>query len=123
MIRGSVSPEGIPTIALSVAGGDWAAVVDTGFNGDLELPDVLWESLNPRYVGQAVSSLAGGQVVEEAVFLADFPFDGRMTRVEATFVSGNRILVGTRLLRSYRLKIDFASAIVELERVGERRGS
>lgn len=118
MIRGTVSPEGVPTVRLPVAGNDWIAVVDTGFNGDLELPDALREPLDAWYVGQVISSLAGGQVIEEEVFLAEFPFDGRTVHVEATFVSGSQILVGTRLLQEYRLEIDFASKIVEMERVG-----
>ena len=36
MIVGTVSADGVPTITLSVAGQDWPAVIDTGFNGDLE---------------------------------------------------------------------------------------
>lgn len=117
VIRGTVSPDGTPTIRLSVAGKDWVAIVDTGFNGDLELPDALRTPLEPRYVGQVTSALAGGQVVEEEVFLMDFPFNGRSVQVEATFVSGNHILVGTRLLRGHRLEVNFASKVVELERV------
>jgi len=36
---------------------------------------------------------------------------------ETTFVSGHDILIGTRLLREYRLQINFVSQTVELERV------
>lgn len=38
MITGRVSNEGVPIIQLAVAGKTWSAVIDTGFNGDLELP-------------------------------------------------------------------------------------
>ena len=41
MIQGVVSPTGVPTILLSIADEEWAATIDTGFNGDLELPEVL----------------------------------------------------------------------------------
>ena len=41
------------------------ATIDTGFNGDLELPESLRKSLNAHYVGQATSALAGGQTIEE----------------------------------------------------------
>ncbi|MDE0398954.1 MAG: hypothetical protein OXL96_14250 [Candidatus Poribacteria bacterium] len=41
MIQGTVSDTGVPTIILSIAGQEWAATIDTGFNGDLELPETL----------------------------------------------------------------------------------
>jgi len=107
----------VPTITLSIASQDWIATIDTGFNGDLELPEALRNSLNARYVGQVTSALAGGQMIEEDVYLIDFPFDGKVIQADATFVADHQILIGTRLLREYRLQIDFVSQTVELERV------
>lgn len=107
----------MPTITLSIASQDWIATIDTGFNGDLELPEALRNSLNARYVGQVTSALAGGQMIEEDVYLIDFPFDGKVIQADATFVADHQILIGTRLLREYRLQIDFVSQTVELERV------
>ena len=78
MIRGTVSVEGLPTITLSIASQVWKATIDTGFNGDLELPEPLRNSLNARYVGQMTSALAGGKMLEEAVYLVDFPFDDKV---------------------------------------------
>ena len=109
MILGVVSLQGLPTIILPIAGKDWHATIDTGFNGDLELPDVLREALNSQFVGRAKAALAGGQTVEEDLYLVDFPFDGRIVQAEATFVSGDSILIGTHLLREYSLHVDFVS--------------
>ena len=117
LIRGTVSVEGLPTITLSIASQVWKATVDTGFNGDLELPEPLRNSLNARYVGQMTSALAGGKMLEEAVYLVDFPFDDKVIEAEATFVPSSEMLIGTHLLREYRLLINFASRTVELERV------
>jgi predicted aspartyl protease len=117
VIRGSVSTEGVPIITLLLTGQDWTAIIDTGFNGDLELPDGLRDSLNARYVGQVISALAGGQIIEEDVYLVAFPFDDRTVQAEATFVPGSQILIGTHLLREYRLQINFVSKTVQLERV------
>ncbi len=47
----------------------------------------------------------------------DFPFDGQTLEAEATFAPGAEILVGTHLLRQYRLEINFVSQTVLLERV------
>ncbi len=59
-----------------------------------------------QFVGRVVSLLAVNQRIEVDVFRVDFPFDDRMVRAQATFVSGDEILIGTRLLRDYRLRID-----------------
>lgn len=117
MIRGFVSADGVPTITLSIVGRDWTAIIDTGFNGDVELPEGLRDSLNAWYVGRVTSALAGGQTIEENVYLVDFPFDNQMIQVEATFVPGSQILMGTRLLQEYRLQINFVSKHIQLERV------
>ena len=116
MILGVVSLQGLPTITLPISGRDWPATIDTGFNGDLELPDALRDPLNAKFVGRATAALAGGQSVEEDLYLVDFPFDGRIVQAETTFVPGNRILIGTRLLREYSLQINFVSGTVQLER-------
>lgn len=117
MIRGSVSIDGVPTIKLSVAGREWIATVDTGFNGDLELPKALQDDLNARYVGRMTSSLAGGQTIEEDVYLVDFPFEGHTIQAVTTFVAESQLLIGTHLLNQYRLQIDFVRRTLELERV------
>ena len=117
MIQGQVDAEGLPALLLPVAGQDWKAIVDTGFNGDLELPESLRTSVNPSLIGQASSELAGGQTVVEDLYLVHFPFDGQTVRVEATFSTSNEILLGTHLLRSHRLEVHFPNGTVLLERV------
>ena len=117
MIRGTVSTDGVPMIILPIASQNWRVTIDTGFNGDLELPESLRNSLNARYVGQVTPALAGGQSIEESVYLVDFPFDGRVMQAEVTFVANHEILIGTHLLREHRLLVNFVSQTVELERV------
>lgn len=89
---------------------------DTGFNGKLELPERLRSRVNPEFAGRAVSLLAANQRIEEDVFLVDFPFDGRLVRVQATFADSGEILIGTGMLRDYRLQIDFPAGRLILER-------
>jgi predicted aspartyl protease len=114
VIRGEVDEEGIPFVTLSMAGRDWRAIIDTGFNGFLELPYSLGSYVNPKYFGRGLSLLAGGQQVEEDQYLVDFPFDGDVIRGVATFVTGDELLIGTRLMRDHRLVINFSAGIVEL---------
>lgn len=118
MIQGVVSPQGVPTIRLPIANQEWPATIDTGFNGDLELPEALRASVNiVDRIGLTEFALAGGQTIEEDVHLVEFPFDGELIRARATFVADSQTLLGTNLLRDYRLQINFVTRTVELERV------
>ena len=117
MLTGMVTDDGVPQLLLTVAGQQWPAIIDTGFNGELELPDHLRSAVNAQFIGRIHVALGGGQHIEEDVYLADFPFDGETLLAEATFVPGQEILLGTHLLRRYRLTIDFPAQAVQLERV------
>lgn len=116
MIEGIITEDGVPAIEVRVSSQHWQAIIDTGFNGELELPERLRSQVNAQFVGRATSLLAANQRIEENVFLVDFPFDGRMVRVQATFVNGDEILLGTRMLRDYRLVIDFPARTVAIEK-------
>ena len=119
MIRGRVSEEGVPFVQLRLEGRDWTAVIDTGFNGYLELPEKLRTAVNAHFLERIQSLLAGGHLVEEDAYLVQFPFDSETIDPEATFSPGDEILIGTRLIRNYRLAIDFVRKDVLLERVGD----
>jgi len=116
VLTGTVTDDGVPQILLTIAGQPWPAIIDTGFNGELELTDHLRRAVNARFIGRIPVALGGGQRIEEDVYLVDFPFDGETLLAEATFVPGQEILLGTHLLRLYRLEIDFPARTVRLER-------
>ena len=115
MIDGIITEDGVPAIEVEVGGQRWQAIIDTGFNGDLELPEQLRLHVSPQFVGRAISLLAANQSIEEDIFLVDFPFDCRTIRVQATFVVGDEILIGTHMLSAYRLRIDFPTGGVVIE--------
>jgi predicted aspartyl protease len=108
----------VPEIEIEVEVGSrrWRAIVDTGFNGDLELPERLRFDLNAQFVGRATSLLAANQQIEEDLYLVDFPFDGRVVRAQATFVDGDELLIGTGVLQDYRLQVDFPAKTVFIEK-------
>lgn len=116
MIEGIITLDGVPAIEAEVGGQSWQAIIDTGFNGELELPERLRSHVSSQFVGRVSSLLAANQRIEENVYLVDFPFDGRTVRVQATFAAGDEILIGTRILRDYRLLIDFPGQTVVLEK-------
>ena len=116
MIVGSITEDGEPLISLTVAGRDCEAVVDTGFNGDLELPVELFSVLPHEYLGRTISTLAGAQQIEEDSYEIDFPFDGKIMRTAVTFAPGRQILIGTHLMRQHRLEINFPARTLKLWR-------
>lgn len=123
MIEGIVTDDGVPAIETEVGGERCQAIIDTGFNGELELPERLRSFVNPQFVGRATSLLAANQRIEEDVFLVDFPFDDRVIRSQATFAPGDTILIGTGMLRDYRLHIDFPARIVVIEKIESEKAA
>ena len=117
MITGSVSEDGVPLLAISVADHEWRATIDTGFNGDLELPEPLRPFVNPRFVGRTRFLLGAGQTAVEDTFLVNFTLDGETVLAEATFTLANEILIGTGMLRRHQLEIHFPNRTVFLRRV------
>jgi predicted aspartyl protease len=117
MIQGHVNSQGVPTIDVQIQGTSWIAAIDTGFNGDLEMPEVLFQVIPSIFIGSVGIQLGGGQYVEEDTYLIDFPFDGAIVPAEATFAATDEILIGTKLLRDYRLEIDFVARTVLLEKL------
>ena len=103
-------------ISLEVAGREWPAIIDTGFNGDLELPEELYDELDARPIGRVTSAVAGGHVIEEDIYVVAIAFDGHLLETTATFSSIDHILIGTTFLSDYSLQISFPRRIVELER-------
>ena len=85
MIDGVVSGDGAPLVSLTLAGRQCRSVVDTGFNGSLELPEVFRELLPVVPMGTVRSELAAGIVVEEESFMVRISFDGEMVLAQVTF--------------------------------------
>jgi hypothetical protein len=50
LIQGIVTEDGVPGIEVDVGTHRWRAIVDTGFNGELELPERLRPQVNARFV-------------------------------------------------------------------------
>ena len=116
MIGGIVTEDGVPLIVLRLADEDWATVVDTGFNGALELPAGLSSRLSLTPAGVITSELASGVTVEEEAFRTYIEFDGERIEVDVTFADAEHALLGTWLLAKHLLEIDFPKATVRLTR-------
>jgi predicted aspartyl protease len=117
MIDGLVNDDGEPVIMLAVGGRDWPAVIDTGFNGGLQLPEDCRGTIPIADAGRESWVLANNQRVDEDSYFVQLPFDGEVVNALVSFVVDSAILIGTDFLRDHRLIIDFVARTVRLERV------
>ena len=116
-MTGEVDSRGTPILRLTVAGREWVAVIDTGFDGELELPDDLAQHFQRSPTGPARTTLAAGTIIEEELYMIDFPFDGAVVQAETAFAPVAEILIGTGLILEYRLDVNFVERTVLLEKV------
>ncbi len=91
-----------------------SAVIDTGFNGDLMIPDSLIVQCEWQWVGNEVYENASGDIVRENAFLGQIIWMGQPKRVYAMGSGVSDILIGTRLLKQNRLFIDFPARSVRI---------
>jgi clan AA aspartic protease len=116
MLVGHLNARRNPFVPLGVAGQTIKAMVDTGFDGGVQLPDFYRVLLNPRQVRTDPYMYPDGTktnlpVYEVRVTLGTEEFD-----TEAIFGPPDEVLIGVELLKHLRLTIDFPAGTVELTR-------
>ena len=110
MIEGMVNTRYEAVVALPLQGPqgeahDVEAVIDTGFNGFLTLPDSLVTDLELPFITTGRARLANGEEVEFSVHEVTVLWDGQARYVEAA-VTGSTPLIGMRLLDRHNLNIE-----------------
>lgn len=81
-------------------------VVDTGFSGELLLPQAAIEVLGLPHQMDVMSTLSDGVSRRVAVYKATILWDGELLEV-GVLATGNRPLLGTALLANHRVEIEF----------------
>jgi len=112
MLRGRVDSRGEPIVRISLISSknrseSHPAVIDTGFNGTLSVPEFLIQRLGWHWIGYESYELATGDVVREKVFMGQILWIRKMQEVAAVASHAADILIGTRLLNKNRLIVDF----------------
>jgi predicted aspartyl protease len=97
------------------------AVIDTGFNGHLSLPEKLAHRYGWRWAGYESYEIATGDIVQENVFLGKIQWFGTVQDIYAVASHAQDILIGTRLLEPHQLLIDFHKRIVRVSPVRMRK--
>lgn len=114
MIRGRVNAELEPTVHITLLGPagealDLTAIIDTGFNGDLTLPQHIAHRLGLLPLAPRSITLGDTSQRVARFYSARAIWDGREVAVKALCVDGDP-LVGTRLLGGCRLSAHFVPA-------------
>ncbi|MBC8137624.1 MAG: hypothetical protein H8F28_17210 [Fibrella sp.] len=92
-------------------------VLDTGFNGDLALPQRVIQRLSATMQPAQLHRMANGDVFTAPTYLLDVSWLGRTRTVEVIALEGNPLL-GTGLLLGTQITIDaVAGGEVIIERM------
>jgi clan AA aspartic protease len=94
-----------------------AAIVDTGFDGQLCLPISLAVTLGLLLTSVEEVELADGTRKHELVYSGSVRFLGRRRKIRIFLTNSEDALVGTELLKDCRLTIDFPTGKVQLKRI------
>ncbi|MEM9354108.1 MAG: clan AA aspartic protease [Planctomycetota bacterium] len=110
MIEGRVSSDLQPIVELRLLDGDGEtrvtqAIIDTGFNGSLTLPEPILVSLGADRIGSERALLADGSLAVFDVYLIQLEWFGNVRRVEAA-LSDSFPLAGMSLLEGSRLRVE-----------------
>lgn len=115
--------EGIPYVTLHSDHQKWSTMVDTGYNGLVEIDkgtatrlDLLGQSVASRVTRVGVGSPSAGEKTElRVVMLPGFESLGpQMINIPASIVP-DRSKIGTGLLRPFRVTLDFKRRLLWLE--------
>ena len=116
MPTGIVAPDGRPLIGIEVAGQAIDAIIDTGFECGLQLPDHWLPVLNPQPLRRVTYQFSDGHIDTKTTYSVQVTIDSVSSDAETYFSSTDEVLIGVDLLRHFRLTIDWPAGTVSLER-------
>lgn len=116
MIRGFVDENDEPlvpiTLLLKNRPKRFRAVLDTGFNGYLSVPESVVRRSEWTFVGYEEYEIATGDRVRERVYLGEVIFDRQRLTTHVVTSRAEDVLIGTKLLSDKTLHIDFRKRAV-----------
>jgi predicted aspartyl protease len=117
MVHGALRPTGSPVVPIEIAGQTLEAVLDTGFEGGLQLLVAFAGVVNPIFRVHQPTQYADGRIELVPIFDVVVVFDGQPCVMRTQFADSDEIMLGVDALKDYRLEINFVAGSVLLERV------
>ena len=93
------------------------AIVDTGYNGELILPEGKVKEMGLEFLGTIDSELANGQIAEVDLFRGRINWFDAVHEVAVGASQSDDALLGTLLLADCELRVDFKQGWVRVEQV------
>lgn len=88
----------VPLVYIDVQGHSVKALVDTGYDGYLMLPETLTESLRLEYLADTKYQTADGKVAYGSTYLAEIFWFGKKIQTEVDSTKGDFALLGMGLI-------------------------
>ncbi|PIU61372.1 MAG: hypothetical protein COS84_11390 [Armatimonadetes bacterium CG07_land_8_20_14_0_80_40_9] len=116
MIKGRVNEDNLPEIKIKLKGRKrpLKVILDTGFNGELCLPQKMIKKLCSVLCFREYFELAHGELVLADVYRVELTWFGKMREVEVVSTKAKEGLLGTELLRNCTLTFDFINKNIEI---------
>lgn len=106
---------GLPFLSLQFGSREIEAVIDTGFSGELMLPQTLIQELGLEEVGSSRYILADGSLSDAKVYAATVSWFGRAREVLVISSESDLALAGLELLHDSIITICPAKTIISIE--------
>ncbi len=94
-----------------------AAIIDTGYNGEVILPESKIQEMDLEFLGTIDTELANGQIVELELFRGRIKWFDTIREVAIGASQSDDTLLGTLLLSNCHLDINFKEGSVKIEQL------
>ena len=123
MIEGYINSSTLsPMVPISLVGPDneeieLNAIIDTGYNGEIILPESKILEMGLEFLGTIDSELADGQIVATELFAGRVKWFDTIQEISIGASQSNDVLLGTLLLVDCELNIDFKRGEVNIKQL------
>lgn len=93
---------------------EFSSIVDTGYNGEVILPEVKIQEMGLEFLGTIDRELADGQVVEVELYRGEIKWFETIREIAIGSSKSGDALLGTLLLANCELNVDFKQGSVAI---------
>lgn len=118
-MKGTINSNFEPVVKIGIPTNDkiknFTAVIDTGFNGFVSIPDKIIKQTSWQFIGYEAYELASGEIMKDKVYLGDVIFCNKR---KYTYILSNKtddILLGTKIFIQKILTINFKTKLLEIK--------